>query len=132
MSIKDYLHLYLGCKCHRMGEVDENDKPIVSTLTGISYDDTQRIWWAYFENNESGYSVVEDVFPILRPLSDITNEEVCKMNELVNKPTNGEPYPHTTKWARRVCYMLERHFDLFKLIEAGLAIDKTSLQQPLK
>jgi hypothetical protein len=134
MELKDYLHLYLGCECHRMGEVDENDKPTVSTLTGISYDDTQRIWWAYFENNESGYSVVEDVFPILRPLSDMAEEE--KKHLLWDNDTQ-EILAHFKNndagmTRNEFLFLLSKHFDLFGLIDGGLAIDKTSLQQPLK
>src|SRR5688500_16365899 len=58
-DIKDYLHLYLGCNCQQMGQEDETK---VYKLTGISYDDTQRQWWAYFENEENMYAAIEDVF----------------------------------------------------------------------
>jgi hypothetical protein len=128
MELKDYLHLYLGCEV-------QYDEDFVGILIGV-YSLNRPSYNPIIIHSQIGVIINRGwdniVKPILRPLSDITNEEVCEMNELVNKPTNGEPYPHTTKWARRVCYMLERHFDLFKLIEAGLAIDKTSLQQPLK
>jgi hypothetical protein len=123
-DIKDYLHLYLGCECQAMGQLDENDKPRISKLTGISYDDTQCEWWAYFENEESGYAVVSDVFPILRPLNNMTAEELDVFTDLNMKSdyqTIFEKQAEITRW------LLSKHFDLFQLIEAGLAIDKTKL-----
>jgi hypothetical protein len=120
-DIKDYLHLYLGVYCQRMGQEDVSN---VYKLTGVSFDDTQRQWWAYFENEEDCYAAIEDVFPILRPLSDMTEEELLI----------GGPIPQTNtfdvvgKWSPdQFVYLLSKGFDLFGLIEAGLAIDKTKL-----
>lgn len=64
----------------------------------------------------------EDIKPILRPLSDITDEEVSHWTDLY------EPGVHSMKkHAIRTLYLLNQHFDLFDLIESGQAIDKTKL-----
>jgi len=182
-NIKDYLHLYLGCECQKMGQPDAS---LIFKLTGISYDDTQNIWWAYFAATEEMYAHIDDVFPILRPLSDMTEEEVRDIvNILLRKPKEnlkiewtpdrsyvsvryGQWLPQTDYdkegWEScdlAICissdftiynhayykkgngtgvsneplyhqhdatkYLLSKHFDLFGLIEAGLAIDKTKI-----
>jgi len=61
-ELKDYLHLYLGCECAVTG-ISKNNMEAFK-LTGISYDDTQRLLWCYFEGTEFGHAVIEDVWPI--------------------------------------------------------------------
>ena len=61
------------------------------------------------------------VKPLLRPLDDMTEEErgeVCCAEGL-------PPFDDNVTAALRTKYLLSKHFDLFGLIEAGLAIDKT-------
>lgn len=132
-ELKNYLHLYLqaGIKCQRMGEEGE------AVMTGISYDDTQKIWWVYFENEESGYAVLEDVFPLLRPLDSMTEEEKKELINISSKAcTEFKGIAVYDKSATHsgyisgaeTVYLLSKHFDLFSLIENNLAIDKTIKQ----
>jgi hypothetical protein len=169
-QIKDYLQLYLGCDCSVQGEEE------VKKITGISYDDTQRIWWAYFENQENGYAIIDDVAPILRPLSDMTEDEALKLCSIVSPTIFGDfrykkwivtkerEWDSTQKnytvkregddhsfevdcldgdillWEDNKMidspYMdfnyrfeyLKMGFDIFGLIESGLAIDATKLK----
>lgn len=121
-QLKDYLHLHLGCECWVQGQVEAH--PI--KLTGISYDDQVGEIWCYFENTETGYALLEDVKPILRPLPDMTDEEKQDVNafsEMLSDHHAGEAMGAT------VLYLLSKHFDLFGLIDAGLAIDKTKQTQ---
>lgn len=81
------------------------------------------------------YFTPERVKPILRPLSDITEEEarellrICDyidgtgLFDLSNETEEIKQFiiGDTKGWA----YLLRRHFDLFGWIDAGLAIDKT-------
>lgn len=108
-QLKDYLHLYLpyNLQCLRKGEGDDN----YFEMTGMLWDSTEKIWAVYFEIEQNDCSVLEDVFPILRPLSDMTVEEDNHRN---------------TGFA--TAFLLSKHFDIFELIEAGLAIDKTTLK----
>lgn len=121
-QLKDYLHFYLqsSIKCQRMGTEVE------AIITGISYDDTQKIWWAYFENEEEGYCVLEDVFPILRPLSDMTEEEYKQVEQW--QIYQGEiTASFALSCAECTAWMLKQNFDVFNLIKDGLAIDKATL-----
>lgn len=82
--------------------------------------------------------------PILRPLSDITEEEkaefieICGIepedmaclvrsrDEFFSEHETSFGTAHLTniaQWAVGVKYLLSKHFDLFQLIESGLAID---------
>lgn len=113
-QIKDYLHLYLGCDCVIKGEEE------VKKITGISYDDTQRIWWAYFENEENCYAMIDDVAPILRHIGDITNEEKENIEGSDWTPNGSWEYtPETFK------YLLSIGVDLFGLIDEGVAVNAT-------
>ncbi len=70
-KIEDYLHLYLGCECKSQGQ----EKDGTLKLTGVSYESMRDILWAYFDNEDDSYAVAPDVCLILRPLSDMTEEE---------------------------------------------------------
>lgn len=118
MNKKDYLHLYLGCECERQGIEG------TSIMTGISYDDTQRIWWVYFENHEEGYSHIDDVMPLLRTLFDLTEAETEELKK-VECEFKETPYKSVSDWACKIDWMLKKHIDLFGLINAGLAKRKS-------
>ncbi len=100
MNIKDYLHLYLGCD---MLDISDNS--------------------TYTLHPEMLYASIKDGDkPILRPLSDMTEDE----SEFVaDAAWQGKPTIYMN--AEITAYLLSKHFDLFGLIEAGLAIDKTKL-----
>lgn len=121
-ELKDYLHLYLGCECigyYRTKDGNTGEEVIVElrkTLVSVSIDG--------FDLN--GNLKVEEFKPILRPLSDMTEEEVEDYMGLVcveAKPFNQFAINAAmyTKW------LLSKHFDLFGLIDAGLATDKTKI-----
>jgi hypothetical protein len=136
---KDIAHLYLGCEC--LVETGIETQPI--KLTGISYDEGEL--WCHFENTETGYALVEDVKPILRPLSDMTEEErrvlILERYSVSNTLTkswidNNVMYFETTGFTQGgkfyineytpdiFLYLLSRHFDLFNLLDTNQAIKK--------
>lgn len=109
-NTKDYLHLYLGCEvviekssywCVHEFDYHKGEKRLLlpSVLTWV-------------RNNEM------IVKPILRPLSDMTEEEDAIDCDL-------SP-------AEKFRFRLSKDFDLFGLIEAGLAIDKTKTSNDMK
>jgi hypothetical protein len=74
--------------------------------------------------------------PILRPLSDITEDELMAIGVKPKREWHEPTLQESKKWivdnqyleiysAKEVAYLLSKHFDLFGLIDAGLAIDKT-------
>lgn len=66
--------------------------------------------------------------PILRLLSDMTEEEIKDYN-FMKPDKEASPDDAFRPWAnaKRTVYLLSKHFDLFGWIKAGLAIDRSTL-----
>lgn len=114
-KITDYLHFYLGqeCKWRVLSDSDEEwtKSNVDLKMLDVLYDRQP------FE-----------IKPILRPLSNMTQEEF-RDTELSSHPKFWTALP-TDEYHMKlssVVYMLKKGFDLFGLIESGLAIDKTTL-----
>ena len=61
-----------GLKCHLMGCHDSNEKPILLTLYGIEHTNTG-VWVTCFDEKDiMDTGEIEELFPILHPLSDLT------------------------------------------------------------
>jgi hypothetical protein len=139
-NIADYLFLYLGCDVKIIGQPD-------AILGAVGINDGERIVVRWPNDNEWSYADTKEITPVLRPLSDMTEEEtkelqsICGLEnedmEFVKEFENrffdgsGKSFgsAHLTnirQWADGVHLLLSRGFDLFGLIDAGLAIDKSS------
>jgi hypothetical protein len=163
-DIKDYLHLYLGCDVettvkgkyvHPYGSVG------ISVVDADSYENLIRhlkFKEAYQKDGYNDYDWVS-VKPILRPLSDMTEEEAWEfvggksdqlyddlkidkidktgivISYVINAGDEGS-FPQSHKFdffalgPEQLRRLLSRGFDLFNLIPEGLAIDKTTIQKP--
>lgn len=112
-NIKDYLHLYVGCEAQYYGYHQQ---------------------WRGINNAFTLMGVNDEEFTvklILRPLSDMTEEEkescemvYMRMQEMADEEghvCDAEMWAETTRW------LVSKGFDVFQLIEEGLAIDKTTL-----
>lgn len=81
-----------------------------------------------YEHLYKGASYIDGKL-VLRKLSDMTEEERAQKDRLKNMEDN-----YTSAWeplmnrAESIKYLLSKHFDLFGLIPAGLAIDKNQKQ----
>lgn len=78
------------------------------------------------------YCDIEDFKPILRPLSDLTKEIEVNAEKFVPIIQTDIDIPFTSDLYFLVAYgdvqkLLEWHFDVFGLIEKGLAIDINTL-----
>lgn len=116
MTTQDYLHLYIGQEC----------KTIYGDIGTL-------VWYNFLETSVAvnvglmGYDYLfldgSQITLILRPLSDMTEDEEAKWIEIMvlrrRKSIQGTE-------AERTAYLLSSGFDLFNLIESGLAIDKTA------
>lgn len=109
-KLSDYLHYYLGCKVMYPGMANPK------TLTG-------RWLQSLLEKTVS-------VKPILRRLEDMTKQEEEELEIIKGARVVYRSHlpieikfdtPDTFHW------MLKRHFDLFGLVDAGLAIDAATL-----
>lgn len=117
MNIKDYLHLYLGCEVQVQSESEKGKIKILACVEPVS----NKAW------TESGNTHYIDLIkPILRPLSDMTEEEKREADLVRGNGDGCDNY--AVPEAYEFKYLLSKHFDLFGLIEAGLAIDKTTIK----
>lgn len=118
-QLKDYLNLYLGCRFWDYGSEEGHE---IATITGV-----------YNNNNvcmvcdEHGNTDIkpEEIKLILRRLESMTEEEEKHLDgELWEYGSNFKVYS-----PEQTIYLLSLGFDLFGLIDAGLAIDAATLIQ---
>lgn len=138
MKIEDCLYLYLGCEmlCVATDEDEETEyckEGDVGILTLVNHGEISIL---ANEDSESWNIGIEfpdgkwvadwyssrNFKPILRPLSDMTVEEAEFKTSAAK-----EGKPTILVNAEITYFLLKQSFDLFGLIEAGLAIDKTKL-----
>lgn len=183
-EIKDYLHLYLGCECVVEQDLEmEGFETRTLTTASILGKKNQFLTLIGGSSVQKPFAA-EEIKPILRPLSDMTEEEMIGLlqsmvpQDMETKPTD-EDYDlemfrndeglmvdgDVAVGANITCicyvgqiairesgdidmfdedgkpervinqpagfhYLLSKHFDLFGLIESGLAIDKTKQLNP--
>lgn len=146
-DIKDYLHLYLGCECRCYSLSDSNgwiDRVTPELLIQI-------------DDEDSG---INGLCLILRPLSDMTEEEAIEICKTVVDEFRHDVIDIFEITKDRIWYidgqvwgwdggseiidkyfyfhemppevmriLLSKGFDLFNLINEGLAIDATKMQK---
>lgn len=123
-DIKDFLHLYYGQKVKAKYEYNMGD--FCFTKGGE--------WQMTLEELRHFLGCREvPVKLLLRPLSGMTKKEfeyknsICFYQELPAKTEDGKSAAVIHDSPQSFLWMLKQGFDLFGLIEAGLAIDKTTL-----
>lgn len=121
-DIKEYLPFYVGQEC----TCDEARFKITGVqfteagtgvFDGTFNDGIPQGWWV--ENC--------DFKLLLRPLSDMAQDERMEESSIFHCEANKNLH-YDEKRALIVHYLLKQGFDLFGLIDAGLAIDKTKLK----
>lgn len=119
-KIKDYLHLYIGCEVQ---VTPFHDIKYIGKLIGTDgYCQLSVVINGDHFSTERHISICK---LLLRPLSDMTEEEK-EWQQNQSKKSSGF-FPSYTEIAELTKYLLSREFDLFHLIESGLALDKTKL-----
>ena len=146
MKLQDYIHLYIGCECQLFFRYDDK-KTLEYERNGILKiirpEDRENNGLGFecrtVRNNIIYYSYsFSDVKPILRHLSDITEMEFIHVCNMLNWNTDE----YDIEWFKSeyidttlnfiysfelTRYLLSQGFDLFNLIENGLALDKRKL-----
>lgn len=118
-KLQDYLHLYLGCEMkHQSFQANVILKGV--TITGFSVG---------FKDDDARFNTLhENCKLLLRPLSDMRAAELLEVESMlpVDEAIEEEDVikmlgqsAECTRW------LLAKSFDLFGLIESGLALDKT-------
>lgn len=130
-NIADYLHLYLGCNVRfknqeLKGKINQENLWKLFSVTKMDYGLMGNLFaMGCIQSLRS-----EEIYPILRPLSDMSEEERVTGNVWSCNPQKYRDHPYGFYSPLEFKYLLSKHFDLFGLIEAGLAIDKT--KSPVK
>ena len=125
-DIKDYLHLYLGCEC-KMTKPGYHAVHELGLSADTSFALNGKLLKYFIEPTTKA-----ELKPFLRPLSDMTEDEEMEAKTLhfnlsekdAHSTTRIEVMAGMTHW------YLSKGFDLFGLIDAGLAINKTKLNNP--
>lgn len=112
MKIEDYLPFYLGCECWAFHSSFDGCRKLV-TLDAV-------ILGLVLEGSMT-------VKPILRKLSSMTDEEAKRFKVTKGIERNLKTLGGSIWTFDEVKELLSLHFDLFGLIDAGLALDKTTL-----
>lgn len=111
-NIENYLHLYIGINCQ------------------FKERKTGNMFTRHLEAPDVGHYLYEDFYsfvkPILRPISDI--EDDSEEDKWLHDYCSDKGIaPSFLEMAEVTIYLLRKGFDLFGLIDADLAIDKTKL-----
>lgn len=138
-DIKDYLHLYLGCDIdnnvqgqyvHPYGcvKIDELTPENYATVMGVMNNEERNF-------KKFGDDKIHYCKPILRPLSDMTEEEFLEFKVLADEDFDKMIRIPSVAIKTRIShkfeatrFLLSKGFDLFNLIPEGLAIDKTKIK----
>lgn len=112
-DINDYLHLYLGRSCLVVSTIGGYDFPSVDTKITL----TPLVLMQHHEKRMS-------VKPILRRLSYMTEEEANELEWYYPIQPNDENTWFDNLNAQDILPLLKHGFDLFGLIDAGLAIEE--------
>lgn len=146
------LALYLGCECY-----DEYDDDI-KILWSVSMDDSE--YPVILKKKVNHFRKIKEIKLLLRPLDSMTEEEktffVLDANDLnkefvINEFHFQEKHDRMKEYYfdaltkadddmnlrlgaswyfRSIPYLLSKHFDIFGLVENGLAIDATKIKKP--
>lgn len=149
-DIKDYLHLYLGRELFGTYLDASGSRGILTGVTNGGHECEIQFFLEDGINveEEPEWNEAHEVKLILRPLSDMTEEEGIEcattfFHDCEGKDVKVEDNYGTKKIIWRTAsihfpdvyytpditrYLLSKGFDLFGLIDAGLAIDKTKLK----
>lgn len=156
-ELKTYAHLYLGCEVRNYYGNETYDEGVLVGISASEVEPNKTI--AIFSNGGTVFQecYIEDAKLILRPLSDMTEEE---LRELIRYDKLKEQYENPSyerigfdkltgidihyyipteegslynSWtlnfhamnAHDFAWCLSKGFDLFQLIDAGLAVSKT-------
>lgn len=118
-QLKDYIHFYIGCKVEWGFEGQKK----IGILSGLD----KRYGWQVFDPTNIiapyRYVRIELIMPVLRRMESMTEDEDQRQFREANRGhyIDMHWYPEGFAW------LLEKRFDLFGLIDAGLAIDAATL-----
>mgnify|MGYP001316414269 CR=1 FL=1 len=129
IEFKDVAHLYLGV------EVVNTIGKHMGKIVSVSIDGTATI--NPLDEFKPRVIILNSLKPILRPLSDMSNDEIWKLNEITKAGSWNLEMIKNIKSVFNLIHatpivfleLTKLNFDLFDLIESGEAINKAKLSQ---
>lgn len=110
MKLQEYIHYYIGCN----GVLNNRDTQLIGTAIGMYQ-------FIDLDTNQCGEGDLGDFMPVLRRLEDLTEEERVEIfgpDTRFYKPFDYDDACDIKQWHA----LLKKGFDLFGLIDAGLAV----------
>lgn len=132
--IEDYIHLYLGCSV-MIERIENNlyhtsEKSILHgpyKLVGIDISNNSR----QVKVQDFLLTERDTIKPVLRPLNDMTEDEAIEFGWM--RLFTLEHFVEKKLFqSELLAHMLVRYFDLFDLIQDGLALDATKMKNIVK
>jgi hypothetical protein len=137
-DIKDYTHLYIGCEVMIESNGEEGFKAILKGVCASESEPGKTI--VIIDNSyDEGYAFhefyIEEAKLILRPLTDCSIEEAAILDSFKDTDQPGKVIPNNckkvlgirTNTAEAIRFLVSKGFDVFDLIDAGVALDKTKV-----
>jgi hypothetical protein len=147
-KLEDYLHLYIGQNCYSQGMTKPpNKEPIIMKIKGMDRE-SEKVFWVdteYYDGHTQS-AMIEDITLLLLHLSEMTREHMVMLGQITSPLetltdedwiyVSGElkkDYKKTMRFDGMTPYqtfevtrlLLKLGYDLFELIESGLAIKKS-------
>ena len=118
-----HLAPYLPYKLFIWYEIGDRENVQELSLDGLT---TEEVCILVGENGEREWVNYDDIKPILRPLSDLTKEIEPLRKNYFTYTSEGFMFKGKNECYTRLSdldFLFKNHFDVFGLIEKGLAID---------
>lgn len=147
MNIQDYISYYIGLRVKATPYGGQSNRWEYGTLVGMN---THSVCFIKFDNWQSVVDISTScIKPLLRKLNSMREDEALHIAELLNfgmtasdgakihqvKQMLGSVYYFNkfytisaAKYVELFHYLLRQGFDLFNLIDAGLAVDKNEIK----
>lgn len=116
---EDVAHLYIGCEVFVFTDEAITDGFLKKYLK----DYPSGVYNPIMTIDKFKHFIYSGYKPILRPMSDMTEEE-RGWYLIINNANHSKEQCD----ANNTAWLLQKHFDLFDLIKSGQAIDKTTIK----
>lgn len=124
-QLENFIQYYIGCPClNTWFQANHSSYNAGWKLTGFLATSPK----PFHLETDTEYNWTDSIKLILRRLSDITKDEEAEYEKLLYRRTDGvHSVIIRTETPESYHYLLKKHFDIFELIDAGLALDSKTL-----
>ena len=133
-KIEDYLKHYIGCDVMLRDDLNFRSDGNNHKLLGLCPSEVEPFKTIALIDSPGGAFIehyIEDIKLLLRPLSSMTEEEVKELEstKALQRPSPVHPLAMLVWTAETYRLAVSKHFDIFGLIDANLALDATKIEK---